>query len=561
VTLWLHRRNPAHHRRRKREGYRLDLDARPCPPVLAEGLDGDNHAHYWLEDDQMPGASDRQAAQRKPPYRIPLMAEIAAVPDSGYRLVSTFSGAGGSCLGFRMAGYRVLWASEFVPAARETYRANWPAVPVDARDIRTVTAAEILTRVGLAQGELDVLEGSPPCASFSTAGKREQGWGKVRAYSETAQQSDDLFFEYARLVEGIQPRVFVAENVAGLIKGVAKGYFQLILRRLRAAGYQVAARLLDAQWLGVPQQRQRLVFVGVRSDLGLPPAFPTPLRYRYSVRDALPHLAGYRFNTAGFTDRELEPGVDPAPTVAISGGGASWHHQVRGPRLELGAHGFYPGRVVDLDREPAPAVTASGLGSYRAELHDAPTPEEGEELVGHGNHTGADWRDVRPRQPDEPAATIGAHPGAGQGRRPAGEVEVLRGKPSSWVPTHDQQAPSLDGYSVGAEWDRLKPGKASDRYYNLSRPDPDRPSPTVTAVGGASGAGAPGGVASVTHPTERRKFTIAELRRICGFPDDFALTGSYAQQWERLGRAVPPPMMAAVAIAVRDQVLRKADGG
>jgi DNA (cytosine-5)-methyltransferase 1 len=61
----------------------------------------------------------------------------------------------------------------------------------------------------------------------------------------------------------------------------------------------------------------------------------------------------------------------------------------------------------------------------------------------------------------------------------------------------------------------------------------------------------------VTHPTERRKFTIAELRRICGFPDDFVLTGTYAQQWERLGRAVPPPMMRAVADTLRDEILRR----
>ena len=71
----------------------------------------------------------------------------------------------------------------------------------------------------------------------------------------------------------------------------------------------------------------------------------------------------------------------------------------------------------------------------------------------------------------------------------------------------------------------------------------------MTAEGGNAGA------ASVTHPTERRKFSIAELRRVCAFPDDFVLTGSYSQQWERLGRAVPPVMMAAVAKVVRDEIL------
>lgn len=104
----------------------------------------------------------------------------------------------------------------------------------------------------------------------------------------------------------------------------------------------------------------------------------------------------------------------------------------------------------------------------------------------------------------------------------------------------------------GSEWDKLKEGEQSEKYMSLIRPKADAPCPTVLARGGH------GGAAGVTHPVERRKFTIAELRRICGFPDDFVLTGSYEQQWERLGRAVPPVMMSHIAAAVRDGVLLKA---
>jgi DNA (cytosine-5)-methyltransferase 1 len=84
------------------------------------------------------------------------MAEIAAVPDSGLRVVSTFSGCGGSCLGFKMAGYRVLWASEFIPAAAEVYRANHTGTILDTRDIRRIQPAEILHATGLKAGEVDV---------------------------------------------------------------------------------------------------------------------------------------------------------------------------------------------------------------------------------------------------------------------------------------------------------------------------------------------------------------------------------------------------------------------
>src|SRR5512139_3930873 len=101
------------------------------------------------------------------------MAEIVAVPDNGLRVISTFSGCGGSCLGYRMAGFRVAWASEFIPAAADVYRANHPETTLDTRDIREVQPAEILSEINLKAGELDLMDGSPPCASFSTAGKRE----------------------------------------------------------------------------------------------------------------------------------------------------------------------------------------------------------------------------------------------------------------------------------------------------------------------------------------------------------------------------------------------------
>lgn len=381
----------------------------------------------------------------KPPYRVPTMAEIRALPWNGYKVASTFSGGGGSSTGYKMAGFRVVWASEFIPAAQETYRANHPDTILDTRDIRTVTAADILRATGLREGELDLLDGSPPCASFSTAGKREAGWGTVKSYSDTKQRTDDLFFEFSRILRGLRPKVFVAENVSGLVKGTAKGYFKLILADLKAAGYRVDAKVLDAQWLGVPQARQRLIFVGVREDLGVAPAHPAPLPYRYSVRDALPWLTSVVHDTSG----------------------------------DFGA-----GEVIN---RPSPAIT-NGVNSINS-LHF--------KALGARVETDAD----------------------------------------------------ISRYAIGREWSNLKPGEQSDKFFSLVRPSLDAPSPCVTQRGGDAS------VAGVTHPTERRKFSIAELRRICGFPDDYVLTGSYAQQWERCGRAVPPVMMGAIAATVRDRVL------
>lgn len=471
----------------------------------------------------MVGETESGDLAARPPYRVPSMAEIAALAPNGYRVVSTFSGCGGSCLGFRMAGFRVVWASEFVPAARETYAANHDT-PVDARDIRTVSPADILAATGLKVGELDVLEGSPPCASFSTAGRRERGWGQVKAYSDREQRTDDLFFEFVRIVDGLAPRVFVAENVSGLIKGTAKGYFKRILAALRATGYHVEARLLDAQWLGVPQARQRIIFVGVRQDLKVPPAFPRPFPYRYSMRDALPWLS------AVGTKRGAIAASEPAPTIQTHG---RLHTQselsaIDDGRFEgIALDRYRPGgapsreRFIDAD-QPAPAVSASGIG----------TGFRGQARVVHvaGSSRGTE------HSVDAPAPTVMAN-GLGNNKHSSVLLET----------------PAL-GAAVGREWDKLRVGGQSEKYYQLVRPDPDDPCPTVTAAGGNVG------LASVTHPYERRKFTIEELRALCSFPSDFVLTGTFAQQWERLGRSVPPLMMRAIAETLRDRVLAVIDG-
>lgn len=379
----------------------------------------------------------------KPAYKVPTMEEIRALPWNGYTCASTFSGCGGSSTGYRMAGFKMVWASEFIDAARESYKANAaPYTVVDGRDIRQVKAEDILSATGLKVGELDLFDGSPPCSAFSTAGKREAGWGTVKKYSDKAQRVDDLFFEYTRLIRGIRPKVFVAENVSGLVKGTAKGYFLQILAELKACGYRVSCKVLDAQWLGVPQARQRTIFVGVREDLGLDPVHPKPLPYRYSVRDALP-----------------------------------WINAI----------------------EEANGLNSKGLGGHR--------------------YLSADTRSFPTIQATRPVKV-------------EAETDISR-------------------YAIGAEWDKLKPGEGSERYLNLKRTRIDGPSHCISATGGGSG------VAGVTHPTEKRKFTIAELKRICGFPDDFILTGTYAQQWERCGRAVPPVMMSHIAATVRDEILRK----
>ncbi len=489
MTLLLKIRDPQFFRKRSTGApiRTIDLAKEPCPTIMAVGLRSVTCDKYHLEDDGAPPVPD----PTKPPYRVPTMAEIAAIPPNGLKVISTFAGCGGSSLGYRMAGFKVLWASEFIEAARKVYEANAaPGTVVDGRDIRKVDPLQVLRALKLKPGELDVLDGSPPCSSFSTAGKREKGWGKSKKYSDKEQRTDDLFFEYVRFLKAIQPRTFVAENVSGLVKGTAKGMFLEILRAMKACGYRVEAALLDAQWLGVPQARQRIIFQGVREDLDLAPAFPTPFSYRYSVRDALPWLNSVVHDTSG--ERSIGTVTDRAcPTITVGGlQSNACHFKVEGTT-----------RVV----------------------HDTGRP-------------GQSPKDVT----DRPSPTITAGPEAAEGGGPRNHFRV-------------ESESDISRQAIGREYDTLNPGQSSDKYFSLVRADAALPSPTVTAAGGMNS-----GIACVTHPTEKRKFSIAELRRICAFPDDFELSGSYAQQWERMGRAVPPLMMKAIAEAVRDRVLTPA---
>lgn len=349
----------------------------------------------------------------KPPYRVPSMAEIEALPWNGYRVASTFSGCGGSCLGYRMAGYRVVYANEFVEEAQRTYKANHPNSYLDTRDIRQVKPEDVLEKAGVDRGDLDLFDGSPPCSAFSTAGKREAGWGKVKAYSDKAQRVDDLFFEYVRLVDGIRPKVFVAENVSGLVKGTAKGYFKRILAALREPGYRVSCRVLDAQWLGVPQMRQRTIFVGVRDDLNIEPSHPLPRSYRYSVAEALEGVA--------------EPGANELRSMSTDSKTCRlWHKTLPGNNLS------------------------------KACMEET--------------------------------------------------------------------------------------GKAS--FFNMVKLSPSKPSPTITAT------------CQQFHWHQFRYMTIPEVKRICGFPDDFVLTGDFFQRFERCGRSVPPLMMRCIAKHVEEKILR-----
>lgn len=322
----------------------------------------------------------------------PSMAEINKSKKK-FKAMSFFSGCGGSCTGHKMAGFDVIAANEFVDVARECYSLNHPSSVAIASDIRKIDPKKLLKHFGLKPGDLDLLDGSPPCKGFSSAGVQEDGWGKEVKYSEDkVQQVDDLFDEYIRQISIIKPKVFVAENVSGLVRGASKGYFVEIFNAFKSLGYKVRAPMLNAAWMGVPQARERIIFMAVRNDIPFDVPDIVPYSTIATLGEALPHIAKFK----------------------------STKNDIIVYKPACGA--------------PFPTVTVADAIAYETARFSS-----------------------------------------------AGFVETFKG--------------------------------------------------------------------------ERRKLTIDELKVVCGFPADYQLIGTFEQQWERLGRAVPPVMMARVSSTLASEVL------
>ena len=179
---------------------------------------------------------------------------------------SCFSCGGGSTMGYKLAGFDVIGCNEIDPRMMEAYKANhnpkYPFLePIQDFKNRDDLPDELY--------HLDILDGSPPCSSFSMAGSREDDWGKEKKFREgqADQVLDTLFFDFIDLAKKLQPKIVIAENVKGLLLGEAKSYVNKILIEFDKAGYYVRYDLLDASKMGVPQRRERVFFSAIRMDL------------------------------------------------------------------------------------------------------------------------------------------------------------------------------------------------------------------------------------------------------------------------------------------------------
>lgn len=400
-----------------------------------------------------------------------------------------------------MAGFTCRLAAEWDQHAADTYRLNFPNTPVYHGDVTQLSVEDCLVQAGLQPGQLDVFDGSPPCQGFSTAGKR---------------QLDDprngLFRQYVRLLRGLQPRAFVMENVSGMVKGKMLLVFAEAMRELRSCGYVVSCRLLDAKWFQVPQSRQRVIFIGVRNDLNIQPTHPSALRKPFTVAEACPWLAGLEFRTGARGDgwnpynKTFDVASEPVNTIPKTPGRDG--EGLLALPVGMWTSGWNAGEQVNLQSEYSPSVQKGGIG--------------------------------------------------GSSSTQFGVTAELGRGPASYLP-----APPMSA-KTALIINSLKPGQSGDESpltgpgsrFSLHKMHPDRSSPTISKSVGFG----PSPLFMV--PSGLRGLSIGEVRRLCSFPDQFQFpeSGKPRKDWElawaRMGNAVPPLFMRAIAQHVKQAILQ-----
>lgn len=193
--------------------------------------------------------------------------DLNHVKKNGLKVLSTFSCGGGSSYGYKLAGYDVLGNVEIDEKINAMYVKNHRPKYNFRMDIREFNRLDTIPEE---LKELDILDGSPPCSTFSMAGSREDAWGVKKQFREGQKKQvlDDLFMEFMQTVKRLNPKVVVAENVDGMTRGKAKYYITMVIEEFRKLGYEVQLFRLDAAFMGVPQRRVRIFFIANR--MGFP---------------------------------------------------------------------------------------------------------------------------------------------------------------------------------------------------------------------------------------------------------------------------------------------------
>ncbi len=187
-------------------------------------------------------------------------------------------------MGYKRAGCTIVAANDIDPEMAWHYKRNLNPPQYFLCPISELLKADLPSDLY----NLDILDGSPPCSTFSMAGSREKSWSKDKHFREgqAKQVLSDLFFDYLDLVEQLKPKVAIAENVEGMLLGNAKGYTKMVMARFKEIGYRPQLFLVNAADCGVPQRRKRVFFCAIRDDIVAPPLTLAPKHRWISAGEA-----------------------------------------------------------------------------------------------------------------------------------------------------------------------------------------------------------------------------------------------------------------------------------
>lgn len=272
------------------------------------------------------------------------------ISKNDYNVFGTFICGGGSSMGYKLAGFNHLGGVEIDPQVADIYKTNHNPKYLFNMDIREFNKLNLDDELY----NLDILDGSPPCSTFSMAGSREKAWGKSKQFREgqAHQTLDDLVFVYCDTILKLKPKVFLLENVKGIIQGNAKAYSKEIVSKL-SKEYNVQVFLLNAASMGVPQKRERVFFIGHKKEYKLPKLKlefyekPIPFKYvdqgnviRKEIRNGIKNY--YKITPMGkcvssvhpngmyFGTYKQHPELVSNTCIADNGGGIMIHHSFDG---------------------------------------------------------------------------------------------------------------------------------------------------------------------------------------------------------------------------------------